>query len=123
MKKILIGMMLTAGVLASAQTISFDKTTLDYGKVEKGSDGHRYFTIKNTGKQPLIISKVVPSCGCTASEWDKKPILPGETSKIKVGYNTKLVGSFKKLIEVFSNDPEAGRSVVWIKGEVVEDKK
>ncbi|MDY3351762.1 DUF1573 domain-containing protein [Riemerella anatipestifer] len=123
MKKILTGLVLAVGFMASAQTISFDKTTVDYGKVEKGSEGHRYFTVTNTGDKPLVISNVKASCGCTTPEWDKTPILPGKSSKIKVGYNTNLVNPFKKLIEVFSNDPKASRSVIWIQGEVVETSK
>ncbi|SDE22440.1 DUF1573 domain-containing protein [Riemerella columbipharyngis] len=119
MKKILAGMLLLGGVaVMSAQSISFDKTTIDYGKIKKGADGHRFFTVMNKGDKPLIISKVKPACGCTTPEWDKAPIMPGKSAKIKVGYNTAIVSMFKKSIEVYSNDPEHGRSVLWIQGEV-----
>ena len=121
MKKILAGLFMTGAIaFASAQTISFDKTTFDYGNVKAGSDGHRFFTVKNTGYKPLIISEVKPSCGCTTPEWSKDPILPGKSAQIKVGYNTGIKGSFNKLIEVYSNDPQNNRSVLYIKG-TVED--
>ncbi|MBN9336656.1 MAG: DUF1573 domain-containing protein [Chryseobacterium sp.] len=121
MKKIFAAMFITASfAFASAQTISFDKTTFDYGNVKAGSDGHRFFTVKNTGDKPLIISEVKPSCGCTTPEWSKDPILPGKSAQIKVGYNTGIKGSFNKLIEVYSNDPQNNRSVLYIKG-TVED--
>lgn len=121
MKKILAGLFMTGVIaFASAQTISFDKTTFDYGNVKAGSDGHRFFTVKNTGDKPLIISEVKPSCGCTTPEWSKDPILPGKSAQIKVGYNTGIKGSFNKLIEVYSNDPQNNRSVLYIKG-TVED--
>lgn len=119
MKKILAGLFMTGAIaFASAQTISFDKTTFDYGNVKAGSDGHRYFTVKNTGDKPLILSEVKPSCGCTTPEWSKDPILPGKETKIKVGYNTGIKGPFNKLIEVYSNDPANNRSVIYIKGNV-----
>jgi len=119
MKKILAGLFMTGAIaFASAQTISFDKTTFDYGKIKAGSDGHRFFTVKNTGDKPLIISEVKPSCGCTTPEWSKDPILPGKTAQIKVGYNTGIKGAFNKLIEVYSNDPANNRSVLYIKGNV-----
>lgn len=119
MKKVLAGLFLTASfALASAQTISFDKTTHDYGTVKNGSDGHRMFVVKNTGDKPLIISKVQASCGCTTPEWSQDPIMPGKTAQIKVGYNTKIAGPFTKIIEVYSNDPENSRSVITIKGVV-----
>lgn len=104
--------------VASAQTISFDKTTYEYGTVKTGSDGHRFFTVKNTGDKPLILSDVKASCGCTTPEWSKDPIMPGKTAQIKVGYNTAINGPFQKLIEVFSNDPVNSRSVLNIKGTV-----
>ena len=119
MKKILAGLFMTGAIaFASAQTISFDKTTFDYGNVKAGSDGQRFFTVKNTGDKPLIISEVKPSCGCTTPEWSKDPILPGKSTQIKVGYNTGIKGAFNKLIEVYSNDPQNSRPVLYIKGNV-----
>ena len=119
MKKIFAGLFLAGSfALASAQTISFDKTVLDYGTVKVGADGHRIFKVKNTGDKPLIISRVQASCGCTTPEWSQDPIMPGKTAQIKVGYNTTIVGPFTKIIEVYSNDPVNSRSVINIKGTV-----
>lgn len=119
MKKLFAAVLLTASfAIASAQSISFDKTTVEYGTVKNGADGHRIFTVKNTGDKPLIISKVQASCGCTTPEWSQDPVMPGKIAKIKVGYNTTITGPFAKNIEVFSNDPENNRSVITIKGTV-----
>ena len=119
MKNILAAVFLAGSFgLASAQTISFDKTTYDYGNVKMGADGHRMFIVKNTGDKPLIISRVQAACGCTTPEWSQDPIMPGKTAQLKVGYNTQLVGDFTKLIEVYSNDPENSRSVINIKGTI-----
>lgn len=121
MKKLVTGLFLVGSVsVAMAQTITFNSTTVDYGTITKGSDGNREFIIKNTGDKPLIINKVVPACGCTTPSWTKEPIAPGKTGKINVHYNTELVNPFKKIIEVFSNDPKNSRSVVYIQGNVVD---
>ena len=118
MKKLLAGFAILGTVaFASAQTISFDNTVLDYGTIKPGSDGNRVFVVKNTGDKPLIISNVKPSCGCTTPDWSKEPILPGKTGQIKVHYNT-TPGPFQKMIEVFTNDPVNSRSVIHIKGNV-----
>ena len=61
------------------------------------------------------------SCGCTIPEWEKSPILPGKTGKIKVGYNTNIKGNFRKSIEVYSNDPKKGRTILFIQGNVIEN--
>lgn len=119
MKKLIGGLLLFgAFAFSSAQTISFDKTTIDYGTVPVNSDGSRFFTFKNTGDKPLVLSNVQPGCGCTASEWPKDPILPGKTGQIKVHYNTAIAAPFKKSIDVFSNDPTNGRIVLYIQGTV-----
>lgn len=122
MKK-LIGSLFVFGVVNffSAQIISFDKTTIEYGNVKVGADGYRIFTFKNTGDKPLIISNVKPACGCTVPEWDKTPILPGKTGRIKVGYNTNIKGNFNRSIDVYSNDPKKGRTVLFIKGNVIDN--
>jgi hypothetical protein len=120
MKKLVGGLLLLgAFALSNAQTITFDKTTIDYGTVKANSDGNRVFTFTNTGNKPLIISNVQPGCGCTASDWTKEPILPGKKGEIKVHYNTATVAPFKKTIDVFSNDPANGRIVLYIQGTVV----
>lgn len=119
MKKIFASLLLLgAFVLSAAQTIAFDKNTVDYGTVPVNADGHRVFTFKNSGDKPLILSNVQPACGCTASEWTKEPVLPGKTGQIKVHYNTAIVGPFKKSIDVFSNDAKNGRTVLYIQGTV-----
>ncbi len=116
----LLSLALVAGALALtyAQKIAFDKTTIEYGTIEQGSDGQRYFNVRNTGDKPLIINKVQAACGCTTPEWSDSPILPGKSTKIKVGYDTKIKGEFTKLIEVYSNDPKQGRATLYIKGNV-----
>ncbi|KXH85514.1 DUF1573 domain-containing protein [Chryseobacterium kwangjuense] len=119
MKKLIAGIALFGTfALASAQTITFDKTTYDYGVIKPSADGTRFFTVTNTGDKPLILSNVKPSCGCTTPEFSQDPIMPGKSAKIKVGYNTTLNGPFNKMIEVFSNDPANSRSVIYIKGNV-----
>ena len=44
--------------------------------------------------------------------------MPGKSTQIKVGYNTGIKGAFNKLIEVYSNDPQNSRAVLYIKGNV-----
>lgn len=119
MKTLFAGIALFGTIaLASAQTITFDKTTYEYGAIKPNSDGTRFFNVTNTGDKPLIISNVKPSCGCTTPEFSQDPILPGKSAKIKVGYATANAGPFNKMIEVFSNDPVNSRSIIYIKGDV-----
>ncbi|WP_297762625.1 DUF1573 domain-containing protein [uncultured Muriicola sp.] len=97
--------------------IQFKAETVDYGQIEKGSDGIRVFEFTNTGEVPLIISKVSSSCGCTIPKKPEQPILPGQTGEIQVKYDTNRVGPIRKAITVISN-ADTPTKVLKIKGEV-----
>lgn len=119
MKKLIVIASLFMGTSTIlAQSIAFNKTTIDFGNVAEGTKAQREFVIKNTGDKPLILNKVLAACGCTTPQWSPNPILPGKTAKITVGYDTRILGEFSKLIEVYSNDPDHGRVTLYIKGTV-----
>ncbi len=104
----------------NAAEIVFEQEVLDYGTIEHNADGNRVFKFKNTGKEPLIITNCVGSCGCTVPTWPKEPIKPGASSEIKVKYATDRVGAFEKTITVSSNAKTASK-VIKIKGVVKPD--
>ncbi|WP_299670893.1 DUF1573 domain-containing protein [uncultured Polaribacter sp.] len=98
-----------------AQEFKFEKETIDYGKIVKGSNGERTFVFTNIGDAPLIIKNIQSSCGCTVPEKPEKPIMPGEKGEIKVSYDTKRPGGFSKQITIFSN-AKTPRKALKIKG-------
>jgi len=104
----------------NAAEITFDNLVHDYGTLQKGADGKCEFKFTNTGKEPLILSDVKTSCGCTVPSWPKEPILPGKSGIINVNYTkTNVVGTISKQITVFSN-AKNGNVVLSIKGSVVD---
>ena len=103
--------------------ISFEKTVIDYGTVNKGDNGVREFVFKNSGNAPLIISNVKSTCGCTIPKKPEKPILPGETEKIQVKYDTKRVGFIRKSITVTSNAASSPTTILKIKGQVFDNNQ
>jgi len=135
MKKVLItlgiSMMMTFAAFAqnaapqpaanpNAPVITFEKTTHDYGTLPKGGDGTCEFKFKNTGIEPLILSNVTSSCGCTVPEWPHEPILKGKSSSIKVKYDSNRIGPINKTITVMSNAKEASIQLRII-GSVVDN--
>lgn len=84
--------------------IEFTKTTHEFGKVEHGEVLEYTFVFKNTGKSELLIYSANASCGCTVPDFDKNPIAPGESGKVKIVFNTRgFRGEQKKAITVYSN--------------------
>lgn len=69
--------------------IEFEHTTHDFGKLIQGEKVSYTFKFKNTGNAMLVISGVVPSCGCTVAQFEKTPVMPGEYGTITVNFNTE----------------------------------
>jgi len=101
----------------NAPVMKFESEVIDYGTIKQGADGIREFKFTNTGKEPLIISNSRGSCGCTVPTWPKEPIKPGESSVIKVKYDTKRLGAINKSVTVTSNASQ-GTIVLRIKGKI-----
>lgn len=87
----------------NAPKVEFEKLVHDYGTIVQYGDGNCEFHFTNTGKEPLVLSNVRSSCGCTVPDWPRKPILPGKTDVIKVKYATNRLGKINKSITVQSN--------------------
>ena len=103
----------------SGPSISFSSLVIDYGEIDKGSDGIRTFEFTNTGTEPLIIAKVYSSCGCTIPKKPETPIAPGEKGEIQVKYDTNRVGPIRKTITVNSNAIDTPIVSLKIKGTVL----
>ena len=99
--------------------ISFKEEMHDFGKIREGIVAEYEFKFTNTGNQPLILSDVRASCGCTTPAWSKEPVMPGKTGMIKVAYNSAgRPGAFNKSITITTNIPDETK-VLFIKGEVM----
>jgi len=116
--------LLSLGALAQEKVakIEFKTDTIDYGIIEKGSNGVRVFKFTNTGNAPLIITEVKSTCGCTIPKKPDGPIMPGETGKIEVKYDTNRVNPIRKTITVTSN-ADTPTVALKIKGEVIDSNK
>lgn len=97
--------------------ITFKTLTIERSNIPYGSDETFTFTFKNTGKEPIIISNVQTSCGCTTAKKPEAPVAPKKSADISVKYDTKRVGQFTKTITVSSNVSEP--IVLTIKGTVL----
>ena len=82
------------------EAIKLSETTFDFGKIPQGKPVTHMFTVENIGKDSLKIDNVQASCGCTTPEWNREPIAPNGTAKIKVGYNAGAMGAFTKPVTI-----------------------
>ncbi len=84
--------------------MKFETREIDFGTHNEGDILDTVFKFTNTGENPLIITNVKTSCGCTTPYWPKKPIQPGESDVIKVKFNTNhKPGKQTKTITIHAN--------------------
>jgi len=99
-------------------TVTFSEERFNFGTVTAGEKVQHNFKIKNTGKEPLIITNASSSCGCTVPEWPKEPISPGKSGEIKVVFdsNGKSGAQSKRVTIVANTNPP--ESFLYLEGDV-----
>jgi hypothetical protein len=118
-----MAVLLATGIAAAqdnaAASLSVSEESYDFGTIkENGGKVSHKFVVKNDGVQPLVITRVIASCGCTTPEWTKEPIAPGKTGEILVTYDPQgRPGPFAKTVSIYSNGKK-GSQVITIRGEV-----
>ncbi|HMK07021.1 MAG TPA: DUF1573 domain-containing protein [Flavobacterium sp.] len=98
--------------------IAWKSETIDIGEIPQSKPKDILFEFKNTGKTDVVISSVKASCGCTATDYTKTPIKPGETAKVTATYNAANKGAFTKTVTVTTSAEEAPK-VLSFKGTVI----
>jgi hypothetical protein len=114
-----VGCSQNEGNSSGAEMTFKDELTFNYGKIKQNGDGSHTFIFKNTGKEPLVITNVKSSCGCTVPTYPSQPVKKGEKGEIHVKYDTKRLGVFNKTVTVYSNAKNSPVKL-RIKGEVLK---
>ncbi|MGI4020081.1 MAG: DUF1573 domain-containing protein [Janthinobacterium lividum] len=126
MKKLMMICAMVVGftITASAQTdnkaeFKFTEEKHDFGKVPQGKPVTTDFVYTNIGEEPLILTEVKPTCGCTIADYTKTPVKKGEKGSIKITYNAAVEAPFNKTIVVTSNAKTPTKYLVIV-GEVTK---
>ena len=108
---------------AEGAEITFPESSKNFGDITQGDVVEYTFKYENTGSQPLILSNVLVTCGCTATDWPRDPVAPGKSAEITVRFDSKgKNGAQNKIITVVSNAVNP-REKVSIKANVLPKKK
>lgn len=100
--------------------MSFPEDRYNFGSVDAGAVIKHEFEFTNTGQVPLIIGNVATTCGCTAADWPRQPIAPGESGVIPVSFDTKnKSGRQSKPITITANTFPA-KITIYLDGQVDE---
>jgi len=95
-----------------------DPVFYEMGRVYAGSSAVFILYLKNTRKSPVLINEVRSFCGCTIPDYTAEPVLPGESSRIKVTFIADHLGIFDKAVRVYLKDREIPVEL-RLRGEVI----
>lgn len=130
MKGLLLLICICVTCQAEAQEITkqgpafgWEKTNFDFGDIVQGEKVEHIFKFSNLGTEPLVITNVEVTCGCTTPKgWPRSPIGPGETGEITIAFDsTGKIGRQNKVVTITSNATGTSNQVM-ISGNVLEKK-
>jgi hypothetical protein len=104
--------------------LTWDKGTYDFGEVVQGDKVEHTFKFTNTGNEPLIITNVQPTCGCTLPKsWPRDPIMPGGSGELVIAFNSAgKFGKLDRVTTVISNATNDDANQVKFSANVVDKK-
>lgn len=96
----------------------FNEEVHNFGKISQARSVTANFKFMNIGDEPLVISSVDPTCGCTVAKFTNDPVMKGRAGVITLIFDAATAGVFSKQVIVKSNAKTAV-VILYIKGEVV----
>lgn len=95
----------------------FPEKVYNFDTIQEGEKVTYNYLVKNNGKREFIIRAVKPTCGCTAAMPEKTVVAPGESSYIRLIFDSNgYRGHNKKGVTVITNDPVNYKQFLWITG-------
>jgi hypothetical protein len=106
-----------SGRQADDGIVKWHKTTHDFGTILQNKAVSAEFRFTNVSTHPIVITRVVASCGCTVPKYEEMPILPGKEGVIRTSFDAETRGVFHKKITVLM---DVGNYEIFVKGLVVD---
>lgn len=106
-------------VAFAAPVASVNEPSHHFGTLQEGERVKHTFQLANHGDKPLIISRVLPGCGCTGVAVKTGPLLPGESTPVEVSFASDgFSGPVTSNIRIVVDDPEKPYVDITLRGEV-----
>ena len=105
------------------EQLAFEERDHDFGVIQEEDGPVMYeFKFTNNGTEPVSITNVKASCGCTTPAWTREPVAPGASGFVQAKYNPRnRPGKFNKSLTISLSQGPQQR--VYIRGEVTPRKR
>lgn len=99
--------------------LEFATENHDFGEIrEEGGPAEFTFHFVNKGENPIRITQVKASCGCTTPGWTREEVMPGDSGFVKAKYNPRnRPGKFRKSLRLTTTDASSNKTL-YISGYV-----
>lgn len=98
--------------------LKWESDTHEFGTIEQGKPVSYEFTFTNTTNKDITLTNVKASCGCTATNYTKTAVKPGEKGTVTATYNAAAGGAFHKTVTVMTSEENSAPKIITIKGTV-----
>lgn len=100
--------------VAPTTSMHFETDHHNFGTIKEGVVGKHQFKFTNSGNVPLLIERVIPSCGCTVPHFPTEPIAPGGEGVIDFEFNSMgRVGNNHRKITILANIASESRVLTF----------
>ncbi|MBD2766683.1 DUF1573 domain-containing protein [Hymenobacter sp. BT664] len=111
---------LTPAQLAQSPHLVLDRSSHDFGKMEVGQQPIARFTVKNTGKTPLVLGALTSACYCVSYRTPPNPIAPGQSQVVELLYSQRQLGEVSNVVTITSNDL-SGDAKITLRATIARD--
>ena len=117
-----LALSLSTGVVFAQ--LHIEQPSHDFGTIaEEDGPVEHTFVVRNTSAKPVVIVSTAVSCGCTKTEFSRKPIMPDSTSTVKVIFNPlNYPGVFARKVAIVTAEGVLPQQLL-VKGEVTPRPK
>lgn len=93
--------------------LDFIKVDHDFGEIKEESGPAEFtFHFVNVGDEPIRITNVKASCGCTTPGWTTEAVMPGDSGYVKAKYNPmNRPGRFRKSLRISTTDASSNKTL------------
>jgi len=110
----------TSPCLAGGRIEVVGPREIDLGKFRAWKKRTARYTVRNAGRDPLIIKSVKAACACAETSCTSTNLKTGQGTEIKVTIiPNSIYGAFRKPVYVESSDPERRFTDLFIAGHAV----
>ena len=86
--------------------LELGRMLIDAGTLARDSRHDETIAVRNVGRGPLIISRIIASCPCLEATVDRTTLQPGQTAEIALTVLTRHKrGRVTEALAIVSNDP------------------